>query len=205
MVFQFKYPNLLPKSKEERTEVISRLLFTFIAHKLQKHLNSSNTFSYLFKKYSFNHIQSHFESMQNIVKKSTCSFRFILKTQTSHQTSVDGCRQMQTNHRRMQTSVDESLDECRRIQTSVDESRDECRQIYTSVDESKKTSLIPEKVPHGPILLLLQLCNSRLHRFAKFQFCNFICDYCSSQCSHSSHQQNPFPIVSLHVREVELN
>ena len=84
MVFQFKYPNLLPKSKEERTEVISRLLFTFVAHKLQKHLNSSNTFSYLFKKYSFNHIQSHFESMQNIVKKSTCSFRFILKTQTSH-------------------------------------------------------------------------------------------------------------------------
>ena len=58
MVFQFKYPNLLPKSKEERTEVISRLLFTFVAHKLQKHLNSSNTFSYLFKKYSitFNHI-----------------------------------------------------------------------------------------------------------------------------------------------------
>ena len=32
---------LLPKSKEERTEVISRLLFTFVTHKLQKHLNFS--------------------------------------------------------------------------------------------------------------------------------------------------------------------
>ena len=39
---------LLHKSKEERTEVNSRLLFTFVAHKLQEHLNFSNTFSYLF-------------------------------------------------------------------------------------------------------------------------------------------------------------
>ena len=33
----FSNSNLLPKSKEERTEVISRLSFTFIPHKLQKH------------------------------------------------------------------------------------------------------------------------------------------------------------------------
>ena len=32
---------LLPKSKEGRTEVISRLLFTFVTHKFQEHLNFS--------------------------------------------------------------------------------------------------------------------------------------------------------------------
>ena len=32
---------VLPKSKEERTEVISRLLSTFVTHKLQEHLNFS--------------------------------------------------------------------------------------------------------------------------------------------------------------------
>ena len=32
---------LLPKSKKERTEVISRLLSTFVTHKLQEHLNFS--------------------------------------------------------------------------------------------------------------------------------------------------------------------
>ena len=41
---------LLHKSKEEQTEVISTL-FTFVTHKLQKHLNFSNTFSYLFYNY----------------------------------------------------------------------------------------------------------------------------------------------------------
>ena len=38
----------LPKSNEERTEVTFRLLFTFVPHKLQEHLNFSNTFLYLF-------------------------------------------------------------------------------------------------------------------------------------------------------------
>ena len=47
----FSNSNLLPKFKEERTEVISRLLFTFVAYKLAKHLNFSNTFSYLFHNY----------------------------------------------------------------------------------------------------------------------------------------------------------
>ena len=70
---------------------------------------------------------------------------------------------------------------------SLDESLDECRQTETSVDESKKFSLIPEKMTHGPILFLLQICNSKPHRYADFQFCSFICDYCSSQCSYSSH------------------
>ena len=32
---------LLPKSKEERTEVISILLSIFVTHKLQEHLNFS--------------------------------------------------------------------------------------------------------------------------------------------------------------------
>ena len=43
---------LLPKSKKERTEVISRLLSTFVTHKLQEHLNFSIyilNFSELFK------------------------------------------------------------------------------------------------------------------------------------------------------------
>ena len=40
----FSNSNLLRKSKEERTEVISRLLFTFVAHKLQRHLNFANNF-----------------------------------------------------------------------------------------------------------------------------------------------------------------
>ena len=32
---------LVPKSKEEQTEVITRLLFTSVTHKLQEHLNFS--------------------------------------------------------------------------------------------------------------------------------------------------------------------
>ena len=40
----FSKSNLLPKSKEERREVISRLLFTFVARNLQKHLNFSKTY-----------------------------------------------------------------------------------------------------------------------------------------------------------------
>ena len=62
MVFQIQV--LLPKSKEEGTEVISRLLSTFVARILQEHFNFSlhflnflnifwtlNTFSYLFHNY----------------------------------------------------------------------------------------------------------------------------------------------------------
>ena len=75
----FPIQMLLPKSKEERIEVISRLLFTFVTHKLQEHLNFSNTFSHLFHNYDVtslqNIIQSHFESMQSVVKKSACSFK----------------------------------------------------------------------------------------------------------------------------------
>ena len=65
---------LLRKSKEERTEVTSRLLATFVTHKLQEHLNFSMSFvsfcelfQYIFilvsqlwchefRKYLFNHI-----------------------------------------------------------------------------------------------------------------------------------------------------
>ena len=76
----FSNSNLLAKSEEGRTEVISRLLFTFAAYKLKKYLNFSN-FSYLFDNYDVtsleNIIQSHFESMQSVVKKSLCSFKSI--------------------------------------------------------------------------------------------------------------------------------
>ena len=47
----FSDSNLLSKSKQERTEVISKLLFTLIAHKSEEHLNFSNIFSYLFDNY----------------------------------------------------------------------------------------------------------------------------------------------------------
>ena len=59
---------LLPKSKEERAEVIPRLLstfVTFVAHKLQEHLNFSihflnffNTFSYLFHNYDVTSLEN---------------------------------------------------------------------------------------------------------------------------------------------------
>ena len=49
-----------------------------------------------------------------------------------------------------------------------------------SEDDSKTFTLIPEKVTHGPIVLLLQLCNSRPHRYANFKFYSLICYYCSS-------------------------
>ena len=59
---------LLPKSKEDQTKVISRLLSTFVTQKLQEHLNFSVhflnffvTFAYLFHNYdvtSLEHIHS---------------------------------------------------------------------------------------------------------------------------------------------------
>ena len=70
----FPIQNLLPKSKEEQTEVMSSLLSTFVTHKLQEHFNFSinflkfsELFQYIFilvsqlwchefRKHSFNHI-----------------------------------------------------------------------------------------------------------------------------------------------------
>ena len=52
------FPNLLPRSKEERTKVISRLSFTFVAHKLQKTLNFYNTISYLFYNYDVTSLEN---------------------------------------------------------------------------------------------------------------------------------------------------
>ena len=56
---------LLPKSREERIEVISRLLFTFVTHKQQEHLNFFihflnffNTFSYLFHNYDVTNLEN---------------------------------------------------------------------------------------------------------------------------------------------------
>ena len=47
----FSDSSLLPKFKEERTEVIFKLSFTLIAYKSEEHLNFSNIFSYLFDNY----------------------------------------------------------------------------------------------------------------------------------------------------------
>ena len=47
----FSNSNILSKSKEDQTEVNSRLLFAFIAHKSEEHLDFSNIFSYLFDNY----------------------------------------------------------------------------------------------------------------------------------------------------------
>ena len=138
--------------------------------------------------------------------------------------SLDKCRRMQTSRRRIYTSVyecrqvtrrvqmnvDESLDRCRQIQTShqtsVGKSLNECRQTQTRVEESKFSSLIPEKVTHGPILLLLllQLCNGRPHRFGNFQFCSFMCDYCSTQFLGRHISKTHLPIVSFNLCELEL-
>ena len=78
----FSNSNLLPKSKEEETEVISRLLFTFVACKLQKRLNFPNTLSYLFHNDDVtsleNIIQSHLESMQSIVLLKACKHLTLL-------------------------------------------------------------------------------------------------------------------------------
>ena len=49
---------LLDKPKEERTEVISRLLFTFVTHKLQKYLNFLKTFSYLIHNYDVTSLEN---------------------------------------------------------------------------------------------------------------------------------------------------
>ena len=49
---------LLHKSKKGRTEVISRLLFTFVTHKLQEQLNFSNTFSYLVHNYDVTSLEN---------------------------------------------------------------------------------------------------------------------------------------------------
>ena len=139
----------------------------------------------------------------------------ILKARTRHQTSEDECRRVTDEFKQMQMSVDESLDQSRRVQTShqtsvdecrrvtdecrrvtrqvqtnVDASLDECRQMQTSVNKSKRYSLFREKVTHGPILLLLQLCNSTPHRHANFQFCSFICDY-------YPHNLTMFPLLTL--------
>ena len=61
----FPIPILLLESKEERTEVISRLLSTFVTHKLQEHVNFSihflnfcNTFSYLFHNYDVTSLEN---------------------------------------------------------------------------------------------------------------------------------------------------
>ena len=77
--------------------------------------------------------------------------------------------------------------------------------MQTSVDESKNFSLIPEKVAHGPILLLLQLCNSRPHQYVNFQFVIISVITAPHNVPTPHISKTYLPIVSLNVREVELN
>ena len=75
----FSDSNLLPKSKEERTEVYSKLLFTLIAYKSEEHLNFSiylhTCLTIMMSQVEKRSIHSHFESMQSVIKKLTCSFK----------------------------------------------------------------------------------------------------------------------------------
>ena len=54
----------------------------------------------------------------------------------------------------------------------------------------------------GPILLLLQLRNSRPHGYANFQVCSFIAPH---NVLTPNISKTRLPIVSLNVHEVELN
>ena len=77
--------------------------------------------------------------------------------------------------------------------------------MQMSVDKSKNFSLIPEKVTHGPILLLLQLCNSWPHQYANFQFCSLSVITVSHNVPTPHISKIHLPIVALNVRELELN
>ena len=137
--------------------------------------------------------KTHGETTQAQVIRSVARNIVICSKNTVE--SLDECRRMLTSHISMQSNVDECRRVTKRVQINVHESLNECRQMQTSVDKckkikSKKFCWIPEKLTHIPILLLLKLCNSRPHWQTNLQFCSFICDYCSSQCSYFSHQQN---------------
>ena len=107
-------------------------------------------------------------SLQNsspLFLSSSMEIGSILKTQTSYQTNVEACRRMQTSHRRMQMSVDESLDECRQVQTSLDESLDECRQMQMSlvaIMQQQATSVCKCSILQFYQLLLLIIVYSLL-------------------------------------------
>ena len=59
-------------------------------------------------------------------------------------------------------------------------------------------------VTHGPILLLLHLCNSRPQRYASMWFFNFVVlSVITAPTPHIS--ETHLPIVLLNVRELELN
>ena len=149
--------------------------------------------------------------IQSLFKKQVFSLS-IQKQKEKKGKSLDDCRRITDAYRRMQPSVDESLgeyrrvtEECRRMQTTADESLDEHRQIKTSVDESKNLCLIREKVTHVPILLLLQICNIRSHRQENVQFCSFICENTPHIVLSPYISKIYLPIVSLNVRELEMN
>ena len=149
--------------------------------------------------------------IQSLFKKHVFSLS-IQKQKEKKGESLDDCRRLQTNVDQSQTHTDE----CSRAQTShqvsIDESQknvDECRQLQTnhqtSVDESKNLCLIREKVTHVPILLLLQICNIRSHRQENVQFSSFICENTPHIVLSPYISKIYLPIVSLNVRELEMN
>ena len=149
--------------------------------------------------------------IQSLFKKQVFSLS-IQKQKEKKGESLDDCRRLQTNVDQSQTHTDE----CSRAQTShqvsIDESQknvDECRQLQTnhqtSVDESKNLCLIREKVTHVPILLLLQICNIRSHRQENVQFSSFICENTPHIVLSPYISKIYLPIVSLNVRELEMN
>ena len=64
---------LVPKSKEEQTELITRLLLT--THKLQEHLNFSLHFLNFSEVFQYIFILVSLGNMQSVVKKSSCSLK----------------------------------------------------------------------------------------------------------------------------------
>ena len=114
--------------------------------------------------------------------------------------SLDKCGRIQTSYTRLQANVGQSRRVTRRMQASVDQSLDECRQMQMSVDQSKISTLIPEIVAHGPIFLLLKLCNSRPHRCANWQF--YLLLLLMTVFSFPTLAK---PICLFNVRELELN
>ena len=133
--------------------------------------------------------------------------RYILKTQTSNQTSVDECRQMQTIHRRMQTNVDKCRQATRRVQTShqasVDESLEEwnecrrvTRQVQTNVEECRRIKKIFFDSRKSDTAAFFCCCNHAIVGHVGMRIFNFVL---------LSVITAPPSIVPPNVRKLELN
>ena len=77
--------------------------------------------------------------------------------------------------------------------------------METSVDDSKFFSLIPEKVTHGPILLLLQLCTVGHIGMRIFSFVVLSAINAPRNVSTPYISKTNLSIVSLNVCGLKLN